>query len=72
MMVESSYDNSAAGVRNGTKVGAKQTMQMLWKQVSKLKKIARRNRRATPLEVSLVLGAKGSPKASQMVSKMES
>ena len=63
-MMESIYDSVLAGVGDGTKVGAKQTRNIISKQVSKLKKIARRNRKGRTLDLSLVLGAKGSPKAS--------
>ena len=58
MMFESNYHNYFAGVGDGAKAGVANGKQIISKQDSKLKKIGRRKRRATTLDLPLVFKAK--------------
>jgi len=70
-MLESNYDNRSAGVGVDARAGAGFGKIIICKHDSKLKKIGKSTRRATPLDRYPVFGSKSDSKASQMVFKIQ-
>ena len=71
MMLRSNYDNGLAGVDGGAKVGVANGKIIICKHDSKLKKIGKSKRRATPLDRLSLFEATSGLKAFQMAPKME-
>ena len=71
MMLKSNYDTRLDGVGDAATAGVANGKIIICKHDSKLKKIGKSTRRATPLDRYPVFGSKSDSKASQMVFKIQ-